>query len=196
MTIAIGMVCADGVLVASDSMGSSGTVATHIEKARALAHNPLVWAVSGSAFIAQRIERAITPADDAAVGGLTTEKLAAQLCPIIRTAYATPAIPPGATESDSSAHAAETLISSWRDGEASLLHLPADLAAVECRDRNFVAIGSGHEFASAAYATLSHYLRVPITLQLANLLAYRIIATVCNVSSWGVALPVQLAVAD
>jgi hypothetical protein len=60
----------------------------------------------------------------------------------------------------------------------------------------FHAIGSGHDFVHVAHVALSHYVTEPLPLHQGLLVAYRIVSLVCEASSWGVGLPVQLAVAD
>ena len=96
MTIAIGMVCQDGVLVASDSMGSSGTVAHEVEKARALHRSPIVWAASGSSYMTQQIEMSIYQDYQKKNFKATPEKLADRLRPVLTEAYSIPTSHPGA----------------------------------------------------------------------------------------------------
>ena len=196
MTVAIAMACLDGVLVASDSMGSSGTIATEMQKVRALTTRPIVWVASGSAYVGQRIEQAIELDDVDSGSGETPRTIAEHLRPVIVDAYSVPVAPPGGKHADSQAHGVDALILGWLDDKASFVHLGPDVAPVEQKHQSFVAIGSGHQFADVAYATLSHHVDGQLTLEEGTLLAYRIISTVCRVSSWGVALPVQIAVAD
>ena len=58
MTVAIGLVCKDGVLVASDSMASdpSQMVAISTVKVQAFAQNPVVWTSSGSVYVKEEVE--------------------------------------------------------------------------------------------------------------------------------------------
>lgn len=196
MTLALGITCSDGVLVASDSMGHSGLIASHLDKARALAGDRVVWAFSGATHVGQHVERAIDKADRHRTRKCTPASLADTLLPVIRKAYAAPIVPPGGKPADLKSYQAEVLLLGWADDAASLVHIPADLAPVECRSGNFLAIGSGAEYAAVVHAALSHHTTGRLTLDKAALLAYRIVSTVCRVSSWGVALPVQIAVAD
>lgn len=193
MTVAIGMVCRDGVLVASDSMGSSGPIAMRLAKARALSSRPIVWVGAGSTYVGQRVEQAIAGQDDHD-GDVTPTSLAAALRPVIIEAYNVSSPPPGVERAD--AAESETLLLSWRDGQPSFVHLRADTAPVEKTLETFHAIGSGHDFAHVAYVALSHHVTDPLPLQQGLLLAYRIVSIVCEASSWGVGLPVQIAVAD
>jgi 20S proteasome alpha/beta subunit len=196
MTVALGIACSDGVLVASDSMGSSGLIASHLDKVRALSTDSVVWAFSGATHVGQRVEQAIDKADRHRTMRCDPASLAERLRPVIQAAYEIPIVPPGGREADLKRYQAEVLLLGWGKDGASLIHMPPDLAPVECRPGNFLAIGSGSEYASVAHAALSHHTSRPLTIDKAALLAYRIVSTVCRVSSWGVALPVQMAVAD
>jgi 20S proteasome alpha/beta subunit len=51
MTVALGLVCSDGVLVASDSMASEGRLASTAVKVHSLPKRPIVWTASGSVFV-------------------------------------------------------------------------------------------------------------------------------------------------
>lgn len=194
MTVAIGMVCQDGVLVASDSMGSSGPIAMRLAKARALSTRPIVWVGAGSTYVAQCVERAIQSHDADGHPDVTPESLAAALRSVIIEAYGVSSPPPGTERADVSE--SETLLLEWRDGRPSFVHLRADTAPVDKTGETFHAIGSGHDFAHVAYVALSHYMAEPLPLHQGLLIAYRIVSIVCEASSWGVGLPVQLAVAD
>ena len=57
MTIAVGLVCSDGVIIASDSMASSGNVAVHADKVYRLDHLPVVWSASGSVYVIEEVEQ-------------------------------------------------------------------------------------------------------------------------------------------
>jgi 20S proteasome alpha/beta subunit len=63
-------------------------------------------------------------------------------------------------------------------------------------DERFYAIGSGGPFATVCHALMKHYISDELTLDKGMQLAYRAIATTCDVSSGLVGLPVQLAVVD
>jgi hypothetical protein len=188
------MVCRDGVLVASDSMGSSGTIAVRLPKARALTNEAVVWVSAGSTYVGQCVERAIAAHDGDDPEPATPTSLATALRPVITDAYGVSNPPPGGERLDGAE--SETLLLGWRDGEPSFVHLRADTAPVDKTQEMFHAIGSGHDFAHVSYIALSHHVTEPLPLHQGLLLAYRIISIVCEASSWGVGLPVQLAVAD
>lgn len=196
MTVALGIVCTDGVLVASDSMGSSGPVATHVDKVRALEHNGVIWVFSGPQYVGQQVETAIAQSDDDRQSPCSPASLSASLCDVIKEAYDVPVVPPGGNHEDLKNYRSEALLLGWQGGQPAFFHVPSDLAPVECREGHFLAIGSGHEYASVVAAALAHHTGKPLTLDKAMLVAFRIVTTVCKVSSWGVGLPVQMAIAD
>lgn len=194
MTIALGMVCADGVLVASDSMGSSGMIARQVTKVYALESQPVIWARAGSDFVTERIQR-VVKLKDLGDPGWSLRDLSDEVVAAVRDAYGVPVAPPN--EKEQFDHSTELLLLAWSDGPA-MLHVPADLATVDCTERARATIGSGHDAASAAGAALSHYSGNTEGISLAKgcLIAYRLVSAVCQVSSWGVGPPVQIAVAD
>lgn len=196
MTVALGMTCSDGVLVATDSMGSSGKIATEVKKAHALERFPIVWAMTGSNFMNQQVTQAVSQAERHRKAAPTSRKIADKLRPVITKAWQTPVTPPAGDPTDRGAHACEALILGWENDRPVMIHLPADLAPIEYGDQAFIAIGSGHEFAAVARETLAHHLGDPLTTRQALLIAHRVVSVVCRTSSWGVAPPVQIAMAD
>lgn len=73
MTVAIGLVCKDGVLVAADSMGSSQNIAMRVPKVHKFANNPVVWTASGSQYVLEEVEAAVTAKFDDKAMDLFTE---------------------------------------------------------------------------------------------------------------------------
>ena len=187
MTITLAISCEDGVVLASDSMGSSRHVATSIPKVRVAPRLDVSWTTTGSEFLDQAVGQAIQSLDSESAG--SSSDVAGAIRPVIMSALEKP-LPP--TDGSASPHHVECLIAAWSEYGPSLVHLPGDLAPINCVDKSFVSTGSAHEFAHVVFATLSHLVETPITVVQAKLLAYRIVNTVCSVSSWGVALPVQM----
>ncbi|MBA2955333.1 hypothetical protein GON03_13425 [Nocardioides sp. MAH-18] len=191
MTIAIAIACADGVVLASDSRGSSDRVATQVDKVRCATTIPMAWATAGSEFMIQAVENAILNEEDRRPS--SPLELASAISPSLEASLKTPRLP---RDGETSVHHVEALLIGWLDGSPSIIHLPSDLAPIECVQKRFVAIGSAHDFAHVVREALAHHLEVPILTEQGKLLAYRIVAAVCAVSSWGVALPVQMATVD
>src|SRR5689334_9954730 len=63
MTVAIGLVCKDGVLVASDSMASDPLTAHNITKVFKLECCPVVWTASGSVYVIEEVKTALDGID-------------------------------------------------------------------------------------------------------------------------------------
>ena len=59
MTVAIGIVCSDGVVVASDSMGSSGMRASIAQKVHCLQDLPMAWTAAGAVYTIEEGETAL-----------------------------------------------------------------------------------------------------------------------------------------
>ncbi|WGX97156.1 hypothetical protein [Nocardioides sp. L-11A] len=185
MTVAIAIPCIDGIVLAADSMGHAERIATKVEKVSVIASHRLTVATSGSEFMTQALLDAVRkqlPETELA-------KLVAGLGPGITAARQIPRAPePGAA----SPHGLEALFAFWSGSAPSVVHLPDDLACVECIGKPFVAAGSAADFANVVFETLSHLVDERPTVTQGKLLAYRVVSTVCQVSSWGVGLPVQM----
>ena len=195
MTIAIGLVCSDGVLVASDSMGSAGKTAQSRVKVYASPTAPTVWTYAGSQYMSQQIEACIE-GSGAKDGRHLPDVLVPQVEETLRSAYGRMVLPPGASERDLLGHAPDVLILGWHDGVPSFRRIPSELASVSCDAERLVAVGTGREYASVVKAALAHYLDESVSLHLGKVLAFRVVQTVCDVSAYNVAMPVQMAVAD
>lgn len=190
MTIAIAVRSTEGVVLASDSMGHASRIATRLKKIQVIEEHNLAVAVSGSEFMTQA---ALNAARRHPSGESVTPKVIADVLEgILKEARERPR--PPADDNHDSPHGAEFLIAAWTTDGPSLIHLPDDLATIECIGKPFVAVGSAHDFAHVVYETLAHHFQGPLTLTQAMMLAYRIINTVCVVSSWGVGPPVQMSV--
>ena len=64
VTVALGLACTDGVLVASDSMSSSGQVAMLSKKVHVFEHLPVVWTAAGTVFTIEECETALHELDE------------------------------------------------------------------------------------------------------------------------------------
>ena len=63
MTVAIGLVCNDGVLVASDSMASEAQTAHDVTKVFKLDCCPVVWTAAGSVYVIEEVKTALAGID-------------------------------------------------------------------------------------------------------------------------------------
>jgi 20S proteasome alpha/beta subunit len=207
VTVALGLVCKDGVLVASDSMASSGPLAAPTIKVRAMDRLPMVWTAAGSVYVADEIATEFKKLDDPARAvpdlwtkpdpGKARDAVKANLHRAMKAAYASYVSasppPPGAIPDS---HASEFLVLGYGPDGHYFLHCSVDGSINDHAKDKLHAIGSGGAFASVARGLMAHYLARDITLHQGKMLAHRTISTVCDVSSSGVAPPVQIAVVD
>jgi len=213
LTVAIGLVCANGVIVASDSMAAEGKIARDHQKVNAFHQLPAVWTASGSVYVIEevaeelcRMEEAIAK-NDVMLGHFTTptpgrvrELLGHHVTSAMKKCYQ--AALPASTKPDTE-HGLRIsfptdflLLGFGRDGPY-FLEIAQNFEMNWHTTPRFYAIGSAGDFAKVASALMAHYIEgEPLDLELGLQLAYRTIETTCKVSSSGVGLPVQLAVAD
>lgn len=209
MTVAIGLVCKDGVLVAADSMGSEVSIATVSRKVRPFAKAPCIWTASGSVYV---MEEAIPELhkldsngpDSSPLSCLTAPDLGAlrnQLKNAIhksmKTAYAsalsaTP-LPAGLVPP---AFATTFLMLGYAQGTPWFLEFAPDGQINWHTESGYYATGSGGPFATVALGLMQHYVKSELSLEDGKLLAFRTIQTTIEVSSGGVGPPVQIAVCD
>jgi 20S proteasome alpha/beta subunit len=212
MTVALGLVCSDGVLVASDSMASDGPVASNAVKVHSFDHQPIVWTASGSVFVIEEAAQQLAelekqvrqnPAVQAAFGEpnlpVIRQNMASCLKQTMAQCYGS-ALPFGAKQQINGAHhpfITDFLVTGYAQAIPYLLEVANDGQVNWHTDTGFYAIGSGGTFAAVAQGLMKHYLDAgPLPLQYGMQLAYRTIETACDVSSMFVRTPVQLAIVD
>lgn len=211
MTVAIAVVCSDGVIVAADSMSSDGAIAARSQKVHVASELPLVWTAAGSQYAIEEVsaelvkmESELKPVDLGAFTKPETESIRLKLGQRTRNglnrAYKT-AVPHGAAQCipGTTVHPFNTscLFAGYGREGGYLLEVSHDGQMNWHTPRGFYAVGSGGPFASVARALHEHLLdEGPIELRLGLQLAYRTIETTCEVSTSNVGLPVQLAVVD
>lgn len=210
MTVALGLVCSDGVLVASDSMASNGTVAMTSRKVRAFDRIPRVWTASGSVFVIEEVGAELSKIDNSGNGAqplsifsapdldAIRRKLGKPINDAMRAAYARalhvePGEPGGMTKVP---FASSFLVLGYAEGVPWFLEFDFDGQINWHTDRGFYATGSGGPFATVASGLMAHYMDSRPTLEVGKLIAFRTIETTISVSSQGVGLPVQMAVCD
>jgi 20S proteasome alpha/beta subunit len=221
MTVALALICSDGVLVASDSMASDGPVASNAVKVHCFADQPIVWTASGSVFVIEEAAQQLAIMEtkigenaeaQAAFGkpdlAIIRQNVAGCLKATMAQCYGS-ALPFGNQQQVNGNHPFITdfVITGYTQGMPYLLevahdgqvnwHYARDARASWSSDEGFCAIGSGGAFASVAQGLMKHYLESgPLPLQYGMQLAYRTIETACEVSSMWVRTPVQLAIVD
>ncbi len=212
MTVALGLVCSDGVLVASDSMASNGPVASSSVKVHRFADQPIVWTASGSVFVIEEVGQQLAnvekqiaqvPEIQAAFAqpnlAIIRQNMAGCLKQTMQQCYAS-ALPFGANQQINGSHhpfITDFLVAGYTQQTPYLLEVANDGQVNWHTNEGFYAIGSGGAFAAVAQGLMKHYLNgSPLPLQYGIQLAYRTIETACDVSSMFVRTPVQLAIVD
>lgn len=207
MTVAIGLVCSDGVIVASDSMSSSGPTARPKCKVHAVADLGTIWTAAGAVYVIEEVEavindlandpnakQACSQPDFSAIRRLFGQHVRGKL----RECYAS-ALPFGTNQLLNNAFhpfISDFLLLGWSQEKPWFLEIAHDGQMNWHADARFNAVGSGGPFASVAQALMEHYLEGPsVPVDDGLLLAYRTIAATCSVSSGGVGMPVWLAIA-
>lgn len=210
MTVAIGMVCCDGALVAADSMASDPMTAHPIQKVHALDGCPTVWTAAGSVYVVEEVEikldeftKAHTDSEPAPTclcvpsAVMLRKRLKAAILPTMQTCYqgalcATP-YPEGAIPKELEA---QFLVLGWVNGKPMFLEFDEIGQVNSHLDTGFYAIGGVGPLAMVAQGLMAHYFREPMPVKHGQLVAYRTISAVCEIAQSGVGPPVRLAVVD
>lgn len=200
MTVAIGIVCTDGLVFASDSMDTYGSRASLAKKVYGLSALPAVWTAAGAVFTIEEVEMALA-ALEIAIGSddrgrelwlspdhqTVRRTLEQYVRPTIRSCYE-------ATLREGFQPAADFLFGGWSNGSGWLLEINADGHLTWHQDARFHALGTGGDFASVAQGLMGHYFEGnDLDVESGLNVAYRTIETTCTTSSQWVGLPVQLA---
>lgn len=198
MTVALGILCSDGVVLASDSMGTAGMRASMAQKVHCLDKLPVAWTAAGAVYTIEEGESALRSLDiqvfdDEAtrLRWLSPERqlirqiLATSLRGAMRDCYN--------SMLSGMQPAADFLVGGWSSNQGWLLEVAGDGQLNWHNDTKFYAVGTGGDFANVAQGLMAHYFEGD-DLDVDNGLrvAYRAIETTCNVSSQWVGLPVQL----
>jgi len=210
MTVAIGLVCDDGVLVASDSMASDERTAHNVAKVFKLDCCPVVWTASGSVYVIEEVQIALAGIDqpNSQTGGppaafatpdltalrtrlTTTVRGTMQKC--YQGALSSTPFSPGQT---AGTFATAFLILGYANSKPWFLEFAQDGQVNWHTDFGFYAVGSAGPFARVAHGLMAHYVTERPSLKHGTMLAYRAIETTIEVSNSGVGLPVQIAVVD
>jgi 20S proteasome alpha/beta subunit len=210
MTVAIGLVCNDGVLVASDSMASDPQTAHDATKVFKLDCCPVVWTAARSVYVIEEVQNALAGIDhpNANTGGppqmfgrpdlpALRGSLKATIHRTMETCYksalASTPFPPGVI---APGFGAEFLVCGYANSIPWLLEFGQDGQINWQTQFGFSALGSGGPFATVARGLMAHYLANPLSLEQSMKVAYRTIETTYEVSPGGVGPPVQIAVVD
>ena len=210
MTVAIGLVCSDGVLVASDSMASDPPTAHSVTKVFRLKCCPVVWTAAGSVYVIEEVEAALAGIDqpNTQTGGpplvfaepnlsALRERLKGTIHKTMRKCYESALVSsplsPGAIAPN---FATSFLVAGYANQKPWLLEFAHDGQVNWHTTFGFYAIGSGGPFARVAHGLMAHYLSSELSLKQGLKVAYRAIETTCEVSPGGVRMPVRIALVD
>jgi proteasome beta subunit len=210
VTVAIGLVCNDGVLVASDSMASDPQTAHSVTKVFQLKYCPVVWTAAGSVYVIEEVEAALagidqpntqTGAPPAAFAEPNLNALRERLKGIVHrtmkkcyeSALVSSPLPPGAI---ANGFATSFLVAGYANQKPWLLEFAHDGQVNWHTTFGFYAFGSGGPFARVAHGLMAHYLSADLCLKQGLKVAYRAIETTCEVSPGGVGMPVRIAMVD
>ena len=214
MTVAIGMVCSDGVLVASDSQATSGQIASPGKKVKIIDGASAVWTAAGSVYVIEEVEIALSKKVETHLKNngankwkrgfldpdesLVREDTGKVIMDTIRGCYGS--IMPGMEPPEGHPHpffSSFLLLGVAKNGDSFFLEFSGDGQVNSHTQRGFYALGSGGAFASVAMALMKHYIMGPaVPLDIGQKLAYRTIETTCEISAGHVSGPVQMAIAD
>lgn len=209
MTVAIGLVCGDAVLVAADSKATDVATAHNEPKVHVLEGCPVIWTGAGSKYVMEEVgfeldeftkrhAHAAEPPSCLCIPDprVFRERLKEAIHPPMQRCYegalcATPR-EPGTIPKDLET---QFLVLDRLGGVPRFLEF-AEAGDVESHaDLGFYGVGIGGPHAMVALALMEHHFGTPLSLRQGLMVAYRTIETVCNVATGGVGLPVQIAIA-
>jgi 20S proteasome alpha/beta subunit len=198
MTIAVAVRASDGVVLASDSMGSDVSIASTQQKVRACDPLPIAWAFAGSLYLGQAARRAMDelvaappPNWNSLDAFQVLDELTSRIGPAVETA-----LEGLRSDAEPDKTAAEFIFVGIAADGPYVIVIHQDLSAVIEDEQTLIAIGASRMFAAGLRQSLAHYLaRIP-AVRHALPLACRAVDAVCQVSAYGVAVPVQIAIVD
>lgn len=197
MTLILGLICADGVLLASDSQATYLTggqqVKGDITKLVPQWLN-VAWAASGDVGVAQHVQRVF--AEHEKLGqqvyfeNRNPDTVMKEICEVLRPSlreYFT-----GLLNYPNSNPWTAFLFSGWVKDGPVLFEVGADLIATDHREPGYAAIGSGDIFPYFALASLRHHRVRQCTMPRATLIAHRVVDDAIGVAAYGLGPPVQM----
>jgi len=203
MTLILGLICADGVVLASDSQATYTTggqpVKGYIRKLIPQWSN-VVWAASGNVGVAQHIERVFTSHQQDHQKGLgdrlrfdnrsadtVTKEICDVLCTTLRSYFQQELL-----AAPNSSPWTSFLFCGWVKDGPLLFEVGADLIITDHRETGYAAIGSGDIFPYFALASLAHHNVRECRLTRATLIAHRVVDDAIRVAAFGLGPPVQM----
>ena len=196
MTVILGLKWADGLVLASDSQATSmmpgGTpIKLDATKVRAFGDH-ILWARTGAQGCNQRVELALsgqqvnlTNAQDKATIGAVVHSLANPVQQQSRQAFVQ-------FSSQAQSESWGGIFCGWASDGPFIMEIDLN-GGWQFHDK-VAATGRGYAFAHLAIGSVQHHNVDTRSLEHAKVVAYRAIEMTCNVSAFGVGLPVQIGV--
>jgi proteasome beta subunit len=199
MTLIVGLSCADGLVVASDSQATfliPGQPVRQTEtKLWRVRDAPIVWGASGHVGLQQKIALALEAMDPGVLRqsiGRLRPKLVRAIVPILKQAAAEFVdLPPPERVPPS---AADLLICGYTAGEGWILEIERGGADEQHEHRGMCAIGSGRALAYYAMESLRHHEVAHRKVFHGQVIAYRVLEAAIRAAAFGLGPPVQMRV--
>jgi proteasome beta subunit len=196
VTVILGLRCAEGLVIASDSqatnqVGGGTPVRLDAAKVKPLGKH-ILWAGTGAQGCSQRIEAALLP--HAAKYGPSQDQWKTARAIQGEANKVQLASAQSFVQFSPTAHreAWGGIFCGWSKEGPWIMEI--DLNGGWQFHDPFAATGSGMAFAHLAIGSIQHYDPQTQSLDAAKAIAYRAIETTCTVSAYGVGMPVQLGV--
>ena len=197
MTLIVGLCCADGLVVASDSQATastSGQPTRHSTQKLFPLGDSIVWGAAGYEGVMQRIRQELdklTKAEPAQLKkpiSALRARLVKTVVPVIKEVSGN-YVPVGGRELPPLAN---VLFCGHTDGKPWILEIPSEGIDQQHEESGFCAVGSGDIFAHFAYNALRHHGIRQRTVDQATWLAYRLLDDAIEVAGYGLGPPIQM----
>jgi 20S proteasome alpha/beta subunit len=191
LTLIVALPAQDGVVFASDSQVTTGFVRSSSTKIFKL-NDRALWGGSGELAVIQRVAERIESQSNRSdrlvvlrdqLAQAIKDTIQQMLTLDFRTQFV-------ATDSDAllSLHPADFLFVEWQD-EPRVLHVLSNGTAEWIDGGRFSTTGNGNMF---AHALLQKYEGMPLGMETAKLLAYKVISEVIAVQAYGLGPPIDI----
>lgn len=193
MTLVIGLVADDGLVIASDSQMSMGTTQRSGRKVYLSSNNDFAFGLAGNEATMQSLRDALIFARLGEDSSTVREKLRSiavntmiPMYDVVRSAH-------GGQVPAEQLPIAEAIVGVYCEGEPHVFHIGGDCLVTDLSE-GFASTGWGKPFADHAEATF-HELRENLTCYQCEMLCYRVIRDAIHVSgpNWMLGGPIQIA---
>lgn len=197
MTLIVGLNCADGLVIASDSQATfliPGQPVSQTEtKLWQVRDTPIIWGVSGHVGLQQKIGLELEAMDPGLLGQSISRlrpRLVRVIVPILKQAAADFVNLPSPERVPPSC--ADLLICGYTAGERWILEIERGGADEQHEHRGMCAIGSGSALAYYAMESLRHHDVAQRNVFHGQVIAYRVLDAAIRAAAFGLGPPVQM----